>query len=250
MSLLYQKFHSLIFMKLATFEGKIAFTALMILIVFNFVLWVIAYLLDVLTNLPNSLVWLPMLGIQAVINIAGVVLINKLNFVAQNDELTGLHNRRYFNAMLAKEISRIQRTKSTFSLILIDIDNFKKVNDAHGHLLGDEVLKKLGYILKSNTRNIDIAARWGGEEFAIILVETDLDGAKIFAERLRKTVETYDFSVQVTISLGIVSTSGELSLDELLTQADEALYAAKEKKNRVITYSDILKFKESYLYNT
>lgn len=131
----------------------------------------------------------------------------------------------------------MKRTQSTFSLILIDIDNFKKVNDTNGHLMGDEVLKKLGYILKQSTRSIDIVARWGGEEFAIILPETDLNGAKTFAERLRKTVENYDFGFQVTISLGIVSTCDVLTLDELLTQADEALYTAKEKKNIVVTYS-------------
>lgn len=236
---LYHKFHSVILMKPTTFEEKIIFSAPVILIVFSFVLWVVAFLLDVLMNIPNLLVWLPMLGIQIVISTTYVILINKLHFIAHNDQLTGLYNRRYFNFMLAKEISRIQRTKSILTLILIDIDNFKKVNDTHGHLMGDDVLKKLGYILKSNTRNIDIVARWGGEEFAIILVETDLDGAKIFAERLRKTVENYDFGFQVTISLGIVSTCDDLSLDELLTQADEALYAAKEKKNRVITYSKL-----------
>ncbi|WP_425804686.1 GGDEF domain-containing protein [Desulfitobacterium sp. Sab5] len=226
-------------MKPTTFEEKIIFSGPVILIVFSFVLWVVAFLLDVLTNIPNLLVWLPMLGIQIVISTTYVILINKLHFIAHNDQLTGLCNRRYFNFMLAKEISRIQRTKSILTLILIDIDNFKKVNDTHGHLMGDDVLKKLGYILKNNTRNIDIVARWGGEEFAIILVETDLDGAKIFAERLRKTVENYDFGFQVTISLGIVSTCDDLSLDELLTQADEALYAAKEKKNRVISYSKL-----------
>jgi len=111
--------------------------------------------------------------------------------------------------------------------------------DTHGHLMGDKVLTKLGDILKINTRSIDIAARWGGEEFAIIFPETDLNGAKTFAERLRRKVENYDFGFQVTISLGIVSTSDELSLDELLTQADEALYAAKEKRNIVVTYSKL-----------
>lgn len=214
------------------------FTPILLPIV-SVILWGVAFLLDEFTNMLHELVWLPFVVIQIVISTACGVSIKKLYYGAHNDELTGLYNRRYLNYRLAEEISRVKRTQSTVSLILIDTDNFKKVNDTHGHLMGDEVLKKLGDILKSNTRSIDIVARWGGEEFSIILPETDLNDAKIFAERLRKTVENYDFGFQVTISLGIVSTCDELSLDELLTQADEALYTAKEKRNIVVTYPNL-----------
>lgn len=206
--------------------------------VLTFILWTITFLLSELyRTVPSELFWLPCGAIQILISLACGLLIKKLNYAANNDVLTGLYNRRQFNNSLSEELSRVKRTKSTLSLILIDIDNFKSVNDTYGHLKGDEVLKKLGYILKSSARTIDFAARWGGEEFAIILPETDLNGAEVFAERLRKNVENYDFGkFQVTISLGIVSTSDELSLDELLTKADEALYAAKAKKNMVIAY--------------
>jgi diguanylate cyclase (GGDEF)-like protein len=163
-------------------------------------------------------------------------LIKILNYGAHNDELTGLYNRRYLNTRLAEEIERVKRTQSALSLIFIDVDNFKQVNDTYGHLEGDKVLAKLGGILKRNTRSIDIASRWGGEEFAIIMPETDLSGARTFAERIRETVESFDFGFQVTISLGIVSDCKDLSFDELLTQADEALYRAKEMKNKVVIY--------------
>jgi len=240
MDRLLYKVTSVIAMKFVALKKQISYFIPVLLPVVSVILCVIVFLLDQFIKIPNELVfWLPFVVIQIVISTACVILIKKLNYGAHNDELTGLYNRRYFNYKLAEEISRVKRTQSTLSLILIDTDNFKKVNDTHGHLMGDKVLKKLGDILKLNTRSIDIAARWGGEEFAIIFPETDLKGAKTFAERLRRKVENYDFGFQVTISLGIVSTSDELSLDELLTQADEALYAAKEKRNIVVTYSKL-----------
>lgn len=203
----------------------------------NVILWVVVFLLNKSTPIANGLEWLPYAIIQIVISTLLGIWIKKLNFGANNDELTGLYNRRYLNARLAEEIARIKRTQSSLSLILIDADNFKQVNDTYGHLIGDEVLARLGDILRVNTRIIDIAARWGGEEFAIIMPETDLKGAHAFAERLRRTVEDYDFGFQVTISLGIISDCNELSLDELLTKADEALYTAKEQRNRVVAYT-------------
>jgi len=226
-------------MKFVAFKKQIIKSISILLPILSVILWVVVFLLDEFTDIHNVLVWLPLIGIQIVISTTCAILIKELSYGAHNDELTGLYNRRYLNSRLAEEISRAKRTHSALSLILIDTDNFKQVNDTHGHLMGDKVLVKLGDILKLDMRNIDLVARWGGEEFAIILPETDLNGAKTFAERLRRTVENYDFGFQVTISLGIVSTYDGLSLDELLTQADEALYTAKEKRNRVVTYSKL-----------
>ncbi|WP_156922814.1 GGDEF domain-containing protein [Desulfitobacterium metallireducens] len=225
-------------MKPTRFEKWIIKFIPILLPILSAILCAIAYLLDEFAEISNKFIlWLPFGVILVLISMTCGILIKKLYFGAHNDALTGLYNRRYFNYKLDDEISRIKRTQSVFSLILIDIDNFKKVNDTNGHLMGDEILKKLSCILKQSMRSIDIVARWGGEEFAIILPETDLNGARTFAERLRKTVEKYDFGLQVTISLGIVSTCDDLTLDELLTQADEALYTAKEKKNKVVAYS-------------
>lgn len=188
---------------------------------------------------PRS-VWLLFIIIQLGVSTYCGILIKRLHFGANCDELTGLYSRRYLNSRLGEEIERAKRTHSLFSLVFIDTDNFKAVNDTYGHLTGDKVLRRLGEILKSNTRSIDIVARWGGEEFAIIMPETKMDGAITFAERLRGTVENYDFGFKVTISLGVVSPHEEITIDELLTRADIALYSAKEKKNRVVNYSKLI----------
>lgn len=218
------------------FEKQMRFIPILLPIV-SFLLCIIIYILDEIEKMENELLfWLPFTLIQIVIAITCGLLIKEFYYGAHKDILTGLYNRRYLNFKLDEEISRVKRTQSPLSLILIDVDNFKKVNDVYGHLMGDKVLKRLGEILRRDSRDIDITARWGGEEFAIVLPETPLEGAQKFAERLRKAVENYDFGFQVTISLGIVSMHKETSFDELLTQADQALYLAKEKKNIVVVY--------------
>lgn len=203
----------------------------------NAALWGGALILHKFFNILNSFVEaMPFIILQIVISWLCGVFIKKLNYGANNDDLTGLYNRRYLNTRLEEEIERLKRTKGSLSLILIDVDSFKQVNDTYGHLVGDKVLAKLGEILKHSTRRVDIVARWGGEEFAIIMPETDLSGAKTFADRLRRNVENFDFGFQVTISLGVVSDFKGSSFDEILTRADEALYRAKENRNRVVIY--------------
>jgi diguanylate cyclase (GGDEF)-like protein len=159
---------------------------------------------------------------------------------AVTDALTGLANRRSFDEELMLEWRRAARVGDPLALILADLDDFKKVNDTHGHQVGDEVLRKVGETLGSALRQVDMAARYGGEEFAVIVPETDLDGAVKLAERLRTEllkaqVELPDGTpLRVTASFG-VAINGELArAEELIAAADEALYEAKHAgKNRV-----------------
>ncbi len=152
------------------------------------------------------------------------------------DELTGLFNRRYFNRVLSMEIERAKRYGQKLSLILYDIDHFKRVNDTYGHQVGDSVLKELSQLVKSNLRNVDYVFRIGGEEFAIILAGTDLKGAVAVAEKLRKRVSEHEFQTvgKVTISLGVTAFNPHDTFESLLKRADDALYMAKRNgRNRV-----------------
>jgi diguanylate cyclase (GGDEF)-like protein len=156
------------------------------------------------------------------------------------DSLTGLANRRLCEAALEKEVSRADRFSEPFTLILADLDDFKAVNDRHGHPTGDEVLREFARTLKDCIREIDLAGRWGGEEFALLLPGTDLDGAVQLAERIRTTlatrvvVSTLGERVTSTASFGVAQWDGSGGASELLAAADAALYQAKRRgKNRV-----------------
>ncbi|WP_161635984.1 sensor domain-containing diguanylate cyclase [Desulfonatronovibrio hydrogenovorans] len=160
----------------------------------------------------------------------------KLHFLATTDELTGLWNRRYFMQALNREMERAGRYDQRFSLLMLDIDHFKKINDQYGHAAGDQVLEHLAGILKASLRQVDVPGRLGGEEFAIILPQTDQDGAYRTAERLRTALEQalviYDDKEEIkfTVSVGLaVHQPGVTDQDQLLKMADQALYRAKEQ---------------------
>ena len=161
-------------------------------------------------------------------------VINRLHNCSNNDELTGLWNRRFFHRRLGEELKRVKKTGDWVSLIYIDVDNFKRINDTNGHVFGDMVLRRLADILKANCRGVDTVARWGGEEFVIILPGTDVKGAVAFADRLRRTVETSDLGFPTTVSIGISTTQATIDPECFLLKADEALYKAKENKNCVV----------------
>jgi diguanylate cyclase (GGDEF)-like protein len=161
---------------------------------------------------------------------------NKITNMAMRDQLTQSYNRHSFFEFVAKELSRSSRTGMKMSLALIDVDHFKKVNDLHGHGVGDLVLKQIPIIVKSATRGEDVLARYGGEEFIIMMPNTDLEGAKVVAERIRQNMESYEFEYvhQVTISIGLAEKQPEESMDQCIERADKALYRAKENgRNRV-----------------
>lgn len=166
---------------------------------------------------------------------------DKLEVLAKTDPLTKLLNRREMLDRMEYEKVRFERYERPFSIILGDIDFFKKINDTYGHSFGDIVLKSLAGILEKNSREQDSISRWGGEEFLLLLPDTKQDGAAILAEKLRSLIEQSIFKygetdVKVTITFGVSSFKTGISLEELVFQADNALYEGKNKgRNCVCT---------------
>jgi diguanylate cyclase (GGDEF)-like protein len=167
-----------------------------------------------------------------------------LERLATVDSMTGLHNRRQFMVLAEGEWSRFQRYHRPLSMLMLDIDHFKSVNDRYGHVVGDETIVSVAAACQQGKRNSDIAGRLGGEEFAILLPETDATQALVVAERIRESVAANFLGVHkvrfnVTISAGIAAASVSMSgISALLQAADQALYQAKESgRNRVINWS-------------
>ncbi len=164
---------------------------------------------------------------------------SELEKLSITDYLTGINNRRKFNEAIKSEAIRASRYNHPLSLLLIDIDNFKSVNDTYGHPYGDTVLKSLTTVLKLSIRETDILSRYGGEEFAIILPETEYETAKIVSERIRKNIEkrrlnTINSEISVTVSIGLSTISSEnIDPEQIIQLCDECLYEAKKQgKNR------------------
>jgi diguanylate cyclase (GGDEF)-like protein len=153
---------------------------------------------------------------------------------ARIDSLTGLANRRALEEILAAEISRAQRFQHQLAVVLLDLDRFKEINDSFGHAAGDVMLRTVSRLLNSLARQGDTVARWGGEEFVAVLPETDLDGARRFAERLRRTIEANPVGdMRTSASCGVATMLPDDSVDALLGAADQALYQAKSNgRNR------------------
>lgn len=172
------------------------------------------------------------------------MLVQTLDELATRDDLTGLYNHRAFYSLLSEEIARAERFARPVSLLMIDIDHFKRVNDAHGHLAGDAILSALSELLTSHARTIDRVCRYGGEEITVILPETGHKTSATMAERLRKAVEKTPFHivtgapVHITISIGVSTYPSDAESAQLLINtADTAMYAAKKQgRNRVVGY--------------
>ncbi|RZD14923.1 MAG: diguanylate cyclase [Candidatus Acidulodesulfobacterium ferriphilum] len=164
----------------------------------------------------------------------------KLNELSITDELTGLYNRRKLNEALEIEFDKAKRFNNSLSILIIDIDHFKSINDFYGHKVGDIVLAKLGSLLSKNTRNIDIAVRYGGEEFVIILSQTDFKNAIEAAKKIKKIIQDFKFTPiekEITVSIGIASLPDEdiKSVDDMLKAGDDFLYEAKNSgRNRIV----------------
>jgi diguanylate cyclase (GGDEF)-like protein len=209
----------------------------LILIIFGTLIGLTGYYLDTICPVSNrGLLWV---GITFILAIGGFIiggLIQKLSISSHTDFLTGLRNRRYFHLKLGKAEARATRRRTSLCIAMIDVDDFKAVNDTYGHTVGDKIISDLAAILKKNTRSTDIVARWGGDEFAIIFSETSLEGAYEVMERIRRKIESrFHSSYGLTISTGIIELEPDQDLKELLIKADQALYKAKTQKNSVIT---------------
>jgi len=163
--------------------------------------------------------------------------------LAATDPLTGLHNRRYLAAHLSRQITRSKETRKPCTVLILDIDHFKRINDTYGHQAGDEVLKALADSFKFNIRGIDLACRYGGEEFVIVMPETELAVAEKVAERLREAIAERHFKtgegkpeIPVTASIGIATLDPATdTAQSLIERADKALYEAKASgRNKVV----------------
>ncbi len=152
---------------------------------------------------------------------------------ATTDPLTGLYNRRHFFELAGRELDRTARTQSPISFVILDIDHFKKVNDEHGHLVGDNALVTLATLLKAELRKVDFCCRYGGEEFVLCLPDTGKQGALEVAERIREAltrikIPAEEGAIQITISLGIAENDNDQKVENILKRADDALYRAKQ----------------------
>jgi two-component system cell cycle response regulator len=190
-----------------------------------------------------------MLGVianQVAISMQNARMYEVVEEQATTDGLTGLVNHRTFQERFTAMLGRADRRTFAVSLLLTDIDHFKKVNDTYGHPTGDEVLRRVAVILKASARKIDIVARYGGEEFAIVLEGTDRAGALQLAERIRQEVAQQSFAspqgaFQVTLSIGVACYPDDArDKAEIISRADQSLYAAKHGgRNRTVCYADI-----------
>jgi diguanylate cyclase (GGDEF)-like protein len=190
-----------------------------------------------------------MLGVianQVAISMQNARMYELVEEQATTDGLTGLVNHRTFQERFSTMLGRAERHDLAVSILLTDIDHFKKVNDTYGHPTGDEVLRRVAAILKASARKIDIVARYGGEEFAIVLEGTDRDGARQLAERVRQEVEQQSFpsskgTFKATLSIGVSSYPDDSrEKAELIARADQSLYAAKDGgRNRTVCFSDL-----------
>ncbi|MFH0925580.1 MAG: sensor domain-containing diguanylate cyclase, partial [bacterium] len=179
---------------------------------------------------------------QAAINIENAYLFQKIEELSITDEYTQLYNMRFFRKLLDREVHRIERFGGILSLAFFDLDHFKDINDTYGHLMGSRTLKELADLIKGSIRKIDEITRYGGDEFVILLPNTDCNRALIVADRLRNMIEQHSFltnyglDVKITASFGIASyPTHSNTVEDLIRQADVAMYGAKKKgRNKVI----------------
>lgn len=183
---------------------------------------------------------LSVLAVQAAVTIERHKMLRSLEHMAITDGLTELYNHRYFQLRINSEVQRALRYDLRLSMLMIDVDNFKHVNDTHGHATGDMILAELAQVLKRNVRETEIVARYGGEEFAVLLPQTSARDASVAAERVRQRIERHTFRtsaggpIHVTVSIGIADLSAGMTARHLVSQTDAAMYCSKRHgRNRI-----------------
>ncbi len=187
---------------------------------------------------------LAMISLSLSLAIRNAEIHQEVQALASKDELTSLLNRRAFLNVVDREFRRAARHETSLTLILIDIDHFKEINDSYGHLVGDQVIREIAQIIQKSVRDVDTVARYGGDELVVVLPKTNLEEALIAAQRIRKKIRTFLFkdggqSIPITISMGIAQCPASLikTPDDLFRSADQALYAAKKKGRNRIEFS-------------
>ncbi len=198
--------------------------------------WVrLEYVISITVFVTISLIIPALVGYRLIDN--HEKLTEKIKRLAEEDYLTRLYNRRKIHEVIENEILRSRRYNSTFAVILLDIDNFKKTNDTFGHNIGDKLLVGIAHIIRQTIRESDMAGRWGGEEFLVFCPQTGSDGAFALAEKLRANIEKQEFKEvgYKTASFGVAQIEHDDTVQGLISRADEALYAAKNSgKNMVL----------------
>lgn len=200
-----------------------------------------------------TLVWKVVLGVGVVLSLFfyHYFMVNRhnrelqqvnrqLEALSHSDHLTGIPNRYYLHQAFEAELKRYQRYRQVFSLLIMDIDHFKQINDSYGHVVGDEILKRLAQLLAEHIRESDVVGRWGGEEFLILCPATDAKGARALAEHIRQWISQTNFSLgrmEITASFGVTDYRDDELLEETIKRADQALYQAKnEGRNRTVVF--------------
>ncbi|RYY03449.1 MAG: GGDEF domain-containing protein [Gammaproteobacteria bacterium] len=179
-----------------------------------------------------------LLEINSLLDIRGKQLEEK----SKTDSLTGAFNREGIEEAIRIDLWEWRSQKKPLSLILIDIDHFKKINDEHGHALGDNVLSTLSNIVKQHIRTNDIFARWGGEEFVLVCIDTKIEQASLIAEKTREIIANFSFTdnIHVTASFGVATLDANETLEQLFNNADKALYEAKNQGRNKVVVADYL----------
>jgi len=186
----------------------------------------------------HLLYWVIFFVLQVMVGFFIGLLFQRLHLAAYTDALTKLWNRRYFYEYAARALAGAPVGNTTFCLFMVDLDNFKCVNDTRGHQAGDEVLIELAAILRQHTRPTDITARMGGDEFALLLPSISFGTGIDIAERIRQAAEKHLAAYGATVSIGVACNKDAVSVDRLISIADQALYQAKNSRNLVMPRVD------------